>query len=79
MLSGLLNVSSPHRHRPLHYYGENEDHDVNDQHDKSQEEEEEPSVEEEELMAHSCATIEEHIIEHLPPSVHKGIRQVNVI
>lgn len=72
LYSGLLNFNGPGRDRPLLANGaENVDFDEDDD-NKNDEEEENLRVEEEALMVQSCATIEEHIIEHLPPNLNKG-------
>ncbi|CAK6961472.1 patatin-like phospholipase domain-containing protein 2 isoform X1 [Scomber scombrus] len=71
--NGLLNFDGPGRDRPLLANGaENVDFDEDDD-NKNDEEEEKLRVEEEALMVQSCATIEEHIIEHLPPTLNKAL------
>lgn len=71
LYSGLLNFNGPDRDRPLLANGEeNEDFDEDDD-NKSDEEEEQRNVEEGALID-SSSLIEDHIMEHLPPILHKG-------
>lgn len=65
LLSGLLNFNGPHRDRPLLANG-GESEDYNDA------EEDNKSDEEGAVMIHCSSSIEEHFIEHLPPTLHKG-------
>lgn len=76
LFSGLLNFNGPHRDRPLLNNGE-ENEDYNDDDDDDEEDDdksgdEKPHVEEGAVMVHSSCSIEEHIIDHLPPTLHKG-------
>ncbi|KAM7414702.1 hypothetical protein PAMA_019491 [Pampus argenteus] len=67
--NGLLNFNGPDKDRPLLANGEdNEDYDEEDD-NKSDEEEKELNVEEGALVV----SIEDHIIEHLPPTLHKAL------
>lgn len=73
--SGLLNFNGPLKDRPLLANGEeNEDYndDEAEEENKSDEEDEKPQMEEKAVMVHSSSSIEEHIMEHLPPTLHKG-------
>ncbi|XP_042352566.1 patatin-like phospholipase domain-containing protein 2 [Plectropomus leopardus] len=76
--NGLLNFNGPLRDRPLLANGE-ENEDYNDHveeekgDNKSDEEEEKPHVDEEAVMAQCCSSTEAHIIEHLPPILHKAL------
>lgn len=75
LFSGLLNFNGPHRDRPLLANGEeNEDYneEEEEENNKSEEEEEKPHVEEGAVIVDCSSLIEEHIIEHLPPTLHKG-------
>ncbi|KAM7002426.1 patatin-like phospholipase domain-containing protein 2 [Tautogolabrus adspersus] len=64
--NGLLHFNEPQRDKPLLNNG-NENEDYNDDY-KSDEEEEEVAV-----LVDSSSSIEEHIIEHLPPILHKAL------
>ena len=75
IFSGLLNFNGPHRDRPLLANGEEiEDYndDVEEEDNKSDEEEEKPNVEEGAVVVHCSSLTEQHFIEHLPPTLHKG-------
>ncbi|XP_074488824.1 patatin-like phospholipase domain-containing protein 2 isoform X1 [Sebastes fasciatus] len=74
--NGLLNFNGPHRDRPLLANGEeNEDYDDDDEEEANKREEEEgkPHVEDGAEMVDISSAIEEHIIEHLPPVLHKAL------
>ncbi|XP_029290480.1 patatin-like phospholipase domain-containing protein 2 [Cottoperca gobio] len=73
--NGLLNFNGPHRDRPLLANGEeNEDYiDDEEQENNSDEEEEKTDVEEGAVMVLCSSSIEEHIIEHLPHTLHKAL------
>ncbi|GLD58783.1 patatin-like phospholipase domain-containing protein 2 [Lates japonicus] len=74
--NGLLNFNGPLKDRPLLANGEeNEDYNDNEaeEENKSDEEEEKPQMEEKAVMVHSSSSIEEHIVEHLPPTLHKAL------
>lgn len=65
-LSGLLNFNGPYRGRVLLGSGqERQDHNDDDEEDNKQEEEEA-------AMLHCSACMEEHFIERLSPTLHKG-------
>uniref|UniRef100_A0A665UBE8 triacylglycerol lipase n=1 Tax=Echeneis naucrates TaxID=173247 RepID=A0A665UBE8_ECHNA len=71
--NGLLDFNGPLRDRPLLAH-ENEDYnDDEEEENKSIEEEESPHKEEREEMVRSISSLEEHIIEHLPPILHKAL------
>ncbi|XP_022612015.1 patatin-like phospholipase domain-containing protein 2 [Seriola dumerili] len=75
--NGLLNFNGPLRDRPLLANGEekedynDDDEEEEEDDDKSDEEEENPQKEERAVVIHS--SVEEHIIEHLPPTLHKAL------
>ncbi|XP_034540677.1 LOW QUALITY PROTEIN: patatin-like phospholipase domain-containing protein 2 [Notolabrus celidotus] len=69
--NGLLHFNGPHRDRPLLGNGKVIG-DYNDD-NKSDEEEEKPRVEEAAVMVDSSSSLEEHIMEHLPPTLHKAL------
>lgn len=80
--NGLLNFNGPHRDRPLLANGEeNEDYNGEEEEEQEEQEEDKKSVGEEEkppleegaVMVHCSPSIEEHIMEHLPPSLHKAL------
>ncbi|XP_018537563.1 patatin-like phospholipase domain-containing protein 2 [Lates calcarifer] len=74
--NGLLNFNGPLKDRPLLANGEeNEDYndDEAEEENKSDEEDEKPQMEEKAVMVHSSSSIEEHIMEHLPPTLHKAL------
>ncbi|XP_070686967.1 patatin-like phospholipase domain-containing protein 2 [Pempheris klunzingeri] len=72
--NGLLNFNGPLTDRPLLANGEeNEDYNDDEESDESEEEQGKPHVEEGAVMVHSSSSIEEHIIEHLPPTLHKAL------
>ncbi|XP_040894941.1 patatin-like phospholipase domain-containing protein 2 [Toxotes jaculatrix] len=73
--NGLLNFQGPLRDRPLLANGEeNEDYNEEEEEDNnSDEEDEKPQMEDRAVMAHSNFSLEEHIIEHLPPTLHKAL------
>lgn len=65
-LSDLLNFNGPYRGRQLlGDGGESQDHNVDEEDDKHDEEEA--------VMVHCSSCIEEHLVEHLSPTLHKGI------
>ena len=77
LFSELLNFDGPHRDRPLLANGEenedcNDDGEEEEENNTSEEEEEKPHVEEGAVMVDFSSLIEEHVIEHLPPTLHKG-------
>ncbi len=73
LFSGLLNFNGPHRDRPLLANAdENEDYNDEEEDNKSDEEEEKPHMEEGAVTVRCSSSIDEHIIEHLPPTLHKG-------
>lgn len=73
LFSGLLNFNGPHGDRPLLANAEeNEDYNDDEEDNKSDEEEEKPHAEEGVVMVHCSSSIDEHIIGHLPPTLHKG-------
>ncbi|TMS05781.1 Patatin-like phospholipase domain-containing protein 2 [Larimichthys crocea] len=71
----LLHFNGPHRDRPLlANRDENEDCNEDDnQDDENNEEEKQSLVKEGAVMVHCSSSIEEHIIEHLPPTLHKAL------
>lgn len=71
--TGLLNYNEPLRDRPLLANAENE-HDNNEEEESGEgnQEEELPPVEEGAVVVHSTYIKDEHIIVHLPPTLHKG-------
>ncbi|XP_039989675.1 patatin-like phospholipase domain-containing protein 2 [Xiphias gladius] len=73
--NGLLNFNGPLRDRPLLANGEeNEDYNDEEEDDnKSDEEEEKQHMEESGVMVHSSSSVTEHIIEYLPPILHKAL------
>ncbi|XP_059192141.1 patatin-like phospholipase domain-containing protein 2 [Centropristis striata] len=78
--NGLLNFNEPLRDRPLMVNGEenedcNEEEEENEEEEvnKSDEQEEKPSVEAGAVMVHCSSSVEEHLIEHLPPTLHKAL------
>lgn len=73
--NGLLNFNGPHKDRPLLANGE-ENQDYND--DEEEEEtnnsnEVEERLHEGEIVVHCSSSVEEHFIEHLPPTLHKAL------
>lgn len=63
--SGLLNLNGPERDRPLLANSEDsEDGEVQDQ-----------RVEQRAVTSQSSTSMEQHFIEHLPPTLHKGDAQ----
>lgn len=76
LFSELLHFNGPHRDRPLlANRDENEDCNEDDnQDDENNEEEKQSLVKKGAVMVHCSSSIEEHIIEHLPPTLHKGTR-----
>uniref|UniRef100_A0A3Q1GK04 triacylglycerol lipase n=1 Tax=Acanthochromis polyacanthus TaxID=80966 RepID=A0A3Q1GK04_9TELE len=73
--NGLFNVDGPYRDRPLLVNEEeNEDFDEDeDEDDTKSEEEDKPDVEAKTVMFLVKSSPEEHIIECLPPKVHKAL------
>ncbi|XP_071353411.1 patatin-like phospholipase domain-containing protein 2 [Trachinotus anak] len=76
--NGLLNFNGPLRDRPLLANGEekedyNDDEEEEEEDNKSDEEEESAQKEERVVMVHSSSSVEEHIIEHLPPTLHRAL------
>ncbi|KAL7402304.1 hypothetical protein ABVT39_012838 [Epinephelus coioides] len=76
--NGLLNFNGPLRHRPLpssgeenKYYHEEEEEEEED--NKGGEEEEQLQVEEAAVVVPCSSITDEHIIEHLPPTLHKAL------
>ncbi|KAE8296222.1 Patatin-like phospholipase domain-containing protein 2 [Larimichthys crocea] len=71
----LLHFNGPHRDRPLlANRDENEDCNEDDnQDDENNEEEKQSLVKKGAVMVHCSSSIEEHIIEHLPPTLHKAL------
>lgn len=71
--SGLLNFNGPHRDRPLFANGEeNEDYNDDEEDNKSDQEQEKAHVEEGTAMVHCSSSTEDHFMEHLPLTLHKG-------
>ncbi|XP_068459058.1 patatin-like phospholipase domain-containing protein 2 isoform X2 [Clinocottus analis] len=70
--NGLLDCNGPPRDLPLLANGK-EHEDCNEDDNKSDEEEEQTRVEEAAVMAHYSSSIEAHIIERLPPILHKAL------
>ncbi|AWP08345.1 Adipose triglyceride lipase [Scophthalmus maximus] len=74
--NGLLNFNGPLRDRPFlvnekdkeYLSGEKEEED-----NKGDEEEVKPHLEEGAVTVHSSSSLEEHIIGHLPPTLHKAL------
>ncbi|XP_044050444.1 patatin-like phospholipase domain-containing protein 2 [Siniperca chuatsi] len=72
--NGLLNYNGPHTDRPLLANGEeSEDYNDDEEDNTSDEEEEKPRVEEGAVMLNCSSSIEENILEHLPPNLHKAL------
>ncbi|TKS73536.1 Patatin-like phospholipase domain-containing protein 2 [Collichthys lucidus] len=67
----LLHFNGPHRDRPL-LANRDENEDCNED-DENSEEEKQSLVKEGAVMVHCSSSIEEHIIEHLPPNLHKAL------
>lgn len=71
--TGLLNYNEPLRDRPLLANEENEHYnDEEEESSEGSEEEASPHVEEGAVVVHSTFIKDEHIIIHLPPTLHKG-------
>lgn len=72
--SGLLNFNGPLKDRPLLANGEeNEDYDEEEEEDnKGDEDEENPHQEERAVRVCDSSSVEDHIMDHLPPTLHKG-------
>lgn len=72
----MLNFNGPLRDRPLLANGEENEHynddDEEEESSKGGEEEVSPQVEEGAVVVHSTFLEEDHIIVHLPPTLHKG-------
>lgn len=68
--NGLLNLNGPLRDQPLFAYGEEND---NDNDDGTSDQEEKLRVEEEVVMTPPTSSIEEHIFENLPPTLHRAL------
>ncbi|KAF3688749.1 Patatin-like phospholipase domain-containing protein 2 [Channa argus] len=73
--NGLLNFNGPLRDRPLLANGEdNEQYNNNEEEENSKGgEREEPPHVEEAVVVHSNFSEEEHIVVHLPPTLHKAL------
>lgn len=71
--NGLLNFNGPQRDRPLLVNEEDNEDYVEEEDDDKSEEEERSQVEEKEVTVNACSSLEEHIIEYLPPTVHKAL------
>ncbi|XP_026220737.1 patatin-like phospholipase domain-containing protein 2 [Anabas testudineus] len=73
--NGLLNYNDPLRDRPMLANGEENEHDNVEEEESSEDNEGEelPHVEEGAVVVHSTFSEEEHIIVHLPPSLHKAL------
>ncbi|KAG7245434.1 hypothetical protein INR49_010885, partial [Caranx melampygus] len=71
----LLNFNGPLRDRPLLANGEeNEDcSDEEEDDNKSDEEEENPHKEERAVRVRDSSSVEDHIMDHLPPTLHKAL------
>ncbi|KAM4734922.1 patatin-like phospholipase domain-containing protein 2 [Anableps anableps] len=70
--NGLLNYTGPQTDRPL--LGNKEENKACDEgrDKKNRDAEEKPQVEEK-VMLHASSSVDEHIIEYLPPAVHKAL------
>lgn len=72
--NGLLNFNGPHKDRPLLANGEeNQDYNNKEEDNNSNEAEERLHVEQGAIMVHCKSSVEEHFIEHLPPTLHKAL------
>ncbi|TNN87014.1 Patatin-like phospholipase domain-containing protein 2 [Liparis tanakae] len=71
--NGLLHFNGPHRAWPQLANGEENENCEEEEENNNDEEEEQPHVEERAVMVHCSSAIEEHIIEHLPPILHKAL------
>ncbi|KAI3371251.1 hypothetical protein L3Q82_023868 [Scortum barcoo] len=71
--NGLLNFNGPLRDRPLLANAAENEADVEEEDRKGDGEEEKPHGEKEAVMIHCSSLMEEHIIENLPPTLHKAL------
>ncbi|MEQ2211205.1 hypothetical protein XENOCAPTIV_006943, partial [Xenoophorus captivus] len=71
--NGLLNYTGPQTDRPLLAKKEESkaDDEVRDEKNSEAEAEDKPQMEAK-VMLHASSSLDEHIIEYLPPAVHKG-------
>ena len=73
LFSELLNFNGPLRDRPLLASGEEgQDYNGCEEDNRDDEDEAKPHVEEVAVIVRGCSSIEEHFIEHLPPTLHRG-------
>ncbi|CAJ1056558.1 patatin-like phospholipase domain-containing protein 2 [Xyrichtys novacula] len=70
--NGLLYFNGPLRDRPL-LANSRENQDYNGSREGDVEKEEKPHEKEAAVMVESTSSIEEHIMEHLPPTLHKAL------
>ncbi|XP_019969545.1 patatin-like phospholipase domain-containing protein 2 [Paralichthys olivaceus] len=70
--NGLLNFNGPLRDRPLLANGEEHKH-IDEEKEAEDKDDEKPHLEERAVMLHSSSSVEEHIIGHLPPVLHKAL------
>lgn len=73
LFSELLNFNGPLRDRPLLASGaESQDYNGCEEDSRGDEDEAKPHVEEGAVIVHGLSSIEEHFMEHLPPTLHRG-------
>ncbi|XP_036963025.1 patatin-like phospholipase domain-containing protein 2 [Acanthopagrus latus] len=70
----LLNFNGPLRDRPLLASGaESQDYNGCEEDSRGDEDEAKPHVEEGAVIVHGLSSIEEHFMEHLPPTLHRAL------